>query len=165
MARAKKQPENLAIKNPNSAWVAKELEALYEEWVAWGEYVKTIQDHPIDQNRESEVLKDGRENLNKHDILREKTLAFLNNNIQGHNFIRSNEEHNPQEYSGFRLNIRISQRIHELDILRASLKYAIVPDSYWEEQGKKLVERIRHLAPEAAVKFAASWLKNPAGQE
>ncbi len=161
MAYKRKKREALAFKNPNRAWVVAELEKLYREWEAWGEFVKTIKDHPYDRNTHAECYADGVENLDKHDILREKTLTFLDNNIQGHNFMLPNEYEVPFEDRLGRLQARVPHRIKELRVLRASLEYALVPDGFWKEQGKTLVATVKDLPPEAAADIAASYLRNP----
>ena len=50
-----------------------------------------------------------------------------------------------------------------LRILRASLEYARVPESFWREKGKELVEKLIDKGSEAATDIAASYLKNPTG--
>ena len=82
------QTTNLSIKNPNKSWVAKELATLIDEWVSWQDEVEQIQDHPYDPNIQLDVFADGEENMQKHEILQAKTLTFLNNNINGHGFIK-----------------------------------------------------------------------------
>ncbi|VAW76326.1 hypothetical protein MNBD_GAMMA12-32 [hydrothermal vent metagenome] len=82
-----KQIETLEITNPNKGWVTGELEKLLDEWVAWQQEVAEIQDYLYDPNTQLDVLADGEENMQTHDILHAKTLTFLNNNIQGHGFI------------------------------------------------------------------------------
>ena len=82
-----KQLSNLATKNPNKAWVAKELAKLINEWEVWQREVSLIQDHEYDPNTQLDVFADGEENMQKHEILQGKTLTFLNNNVNGHGFI------------------------------------------------------------------------------
>ena len=81
--------------------------------------------------------------------------------IQGHNFMLSNEYEEPFERNDLRLRVKVPHRIRELKILMASLEYALVPDGFWMERGKILVETITGKAPEKAVEIAASWLRNP----
>ncbi len=82
-----KQIENLEIIHPKTRWVIDELEKLIREWEAWQLEVEKIEDHPYDPNTQLDVFKDGRDSMNKHEILQAKTLTFLNNNIKGHGFI------------------------------------------------------------------------------
>ncbi|TIM22896.1 MAG: hypothetical protein E5Y74_07995 [Mesorhizobium sp.] len=161
MALRKKTREPLAFKNPNKAWVIAELLKIYAEWKAWGEFVKQIVDHPYDRNTQMECFADGEENLDKNEVLVAKTLTFLDNNISGHNFMFSNEYEEPWENRTARLGARVPHHLHQLDILQASLQYAVVPDGFWKEQGKKLVEDVRKAAPDKAADVAASWLRNP----
>lgn len=130
MAYQKKTREALALKNSNRAWVMDQLGKLFKEWEAWEEYVQTIEDHPYDRNTQSEIFADGVENIDKHDILRTKTLIFLDNNIQGHNFMLSNEYEEPFERNDIRLRLRVPHRIKDLRVLMASLEYALVPDGF-----------------------------------
>lgn len=161
MAYRRKIREPLAFKNPNRAWVMTELEKLYKEWKVWSAFVTTIEDHPYDHRTHAECFADGVENIDKHDILRTKTLVFLDNNIQGHDFMSSNEYEEPFEDNMGRLRAKVPHRVKELDILIASLEYATVPDGFWTEQGKSLLEKIRDKAPDTALEIAASYLKNP----
>ncbi|OCP06134.1 hypothetical protein BC374_24215 [Ensifer sp. LC13] len=160
MSRRKK-PERLAILNANTAWVTSELAKLHSEWKEWETFVATIEDHPYDRNTHSECFADGEHNLRKHAVLRTKTLVFLDNNIQGHNFMLSNEYEEPWEDITSRLRNRVPHQVHQLDILLASLQYAIVPDGFWKEQGKKMMDSLAKSAPEKAADVAASWLRNP----
>ncbi len=155
------KPKRLSIRNPNAAWVTSELAKLYSEWKAWHDYVLTIEDHDYDRNTHAECYADGVENIRKHEILRAKTLAFLDNNIEGHDFMLSNQYELPYEDNMGRLRTKLPHRIHELDILIASLQYAAVPEGFWKEQGKKMVEQLATVAPEKAADAAASWLRNP----
>ncbi len=161
MAIERKKRDPLAFKNPNRAWVMAELAKLYKEWEKWAEYVPTIEDHPYDRNTHSEIFADGVENLDKHDILREKTLTFLDNNIQGHNYMLANEYEEPFERNDLRLSLRVPHRIKDLKVLMASLEYALVPDGFWKEQGKSLLANLQDKAPDSALKIAESYLRNP----
>ncbi|MEX1035358.1 MAG: hypothetical protein WDZ54_05340 [Sneathiella sp.] len=161
MSIYKEKREPLAFKNPNRAWVINELLKLNREWEGWAKYIQTIEDHSYDKNRQAECFADGVENIDAHDILRTKTLTFLDNNIQGHNFMMSNEYKDPYEDKLSRLRNKVPDRIKELKILIASLEYASVPDGFWKEQGKSLIQKIKDKGPEAAAKIAESYLKNP----
>ncbi|WP_167685700.1 hypothetical protein [Parasedimentitalea denitrificans] len=161
MAYQEKKREMLAFKNSNRAWVMAELKKLFDEWEAWAKFVQTIEDHPFDRNTQSEIFADGVENLDKHDILRTKTLTFLDNNIQGHNFMRSNEYEEPFERTDLRLILRVPHRIKDLKVLLASLEYALVPDGFWKERGKSLLNSIEDKAPDSALRIVESYLRNP----
>lgn len=112
---------NLAIKNPNKGWVGKELNKLIEEWVAWQKEVEQIEDHPYDPKTQTEVFVDGEENMQKHEILQAKTLTFLNNNIDGHGFIKGFDG-NSCDRTDLRLKHRVKHRLQELYVLRACLE-------------------------------------------
>src|SRR3990172_8272241 len=128
-----KQVENIAITNPNRAWVASEFEKLYSEWLTWHNDVVRIQDRPYDRNTHTEVFAHGEDNMRKHDILQAKTLTFLNNNITGHGFIDGFDGKHIDR-TDLRLQIRVKHRMHDLDILRACLEYAKVPDAFWKQK-------------------------------
>jgi len=131
MACRRKKREPLAFKNPNPTWVMAELEKLYkewEEWEEWAEYAPTIKGRPYDRNTHADCFANGVENIDKHDILCEKTLTFLDNNVQGHNFMFLNEYEEPHDDNLDQLHVKIPHRIKELEILRESLEYAIVPE-------------------------------------
>jgi len=161
MPPEKRQRQALAFKTSNKAWATAELEKLYREWLEWGAYVATIEDHPYNRNTQAECFADGGANMQRHDRLREKTLVFLDNNIQGHDFMRSQSEGEPFEDKSSRLRVKVPHRIHELEILRECLQYALVPEGFWKEQGKKLVKKIAEVGPEKAADVAASYLRNP----
>jgi len=161
MRKLERQRVPLAFKNANTAWVSTELEKLYEEWVAWLAFVQTIEDHPYDKNTHSEVFADGVENLNRHQVLAMKTLTFLDNNVQGHDFMRVQSEGKPFERTDLRLAKRVPHRIQELEVLRASLQYALVPDGFWKEKGKLLVDTLARVGPEKAAELATKLLRNP----
>jgi len=151
---------NLSIKNPNKGWVVKELNKLIEEWVAWRKEVEQIEDHPYDPQTQTEVLADGEDNMQKHEILQAKTLTFLNNNIDGHGFINGFEGRGCDR-TDLRLKHRVKHRLQQLKILQASLQYAGVPESFWKKKGNELVEKIANLPADVAAQVASEWLKNP----
>lgn len=155
-----KQVHNVEITNPNRAWVVSEFEKLYAEWVSWQAEVAQIVDQPYDHNTQSEVFADGEDNMRKHDVLQAKTLTFLNNNIKGHGFI-DGFDGTHIDRTDLRLRIRVKHRMHQLDMLRASLEYAKVPEAFWKQKGKELVEILLKKSGDAAVDVAASYLKNP----
>lgn len=155
-----KQTQHIEIVNSNHAWVVAEFEKLYMQWVAWQAVVALIADHPYDRNTQSDVFADGEDNMRKHDILQAKTLTFLNNNVRGHGFI-DGFDGQQIDRTDLRLRIRVKHRMHQLDILRASLEYAKVPEAFWKQKGKELVEKITKKTGDAAIDVAASYLKNP----
>lgn len=155
-----KQVQNVEITNPNRAWVVSEFEKLYAEWVSWQAEAAQIVDQPYDRNTRSEVFADGEDNMRKHDVLQAKTLTFLNNNIKGHGFI-DGFDGTHIDRTDLRLRIRVKHRMHQLDMLRASLEYAKVPEAFWKQKGKELVEILLKKSGDAAVDVAASYLKNP----
>lgn len=163
MTVSRKTPERLEILNPNKAWVSKELKKLLEEWEEWSKQVQGIKDHHYDRNTQAECFADGVENMDAHDVLRSKTLTFLDNNIRGHNFMKANEYEVPYENRLSRLRVKVPHRVKELKILQASLEYAMVPEGFWKEQAKTLIEKLADQAPESALKIAESYLKNPIG--
>lgn len=164
MSREKKEIGPLSFSNPNKAWVMEEFEKLLDEWKEWNDFAQklpTMEDSPeYDSNSCTESIKDGRSNLNKHEILREKTLVFLRNNFIGYEFILAKWDRHPHESITCRLCNRVPSWIQKLEMLKASLSYARVPDSFWTEKGKELTEAI-FKSPERAVEIASSWLKNP----
>lgn len=155
-----KQLSNIAIKNPNKAWVVKEIAKLIDEWETWQKEVSLIQDHEYDSNTQLDVFADGEENMQKHEILQGKTLTFLNNNIDGHGFIVGFDGRGCDR-TDLRLVHRVKHRLHQLKILQACLEYAEVPDSFWKKKGKELVEKISNLPADVAAQVASDWLKNP----
>jgi hypothetical protein len=79
----------LALTNPNKKWIVKELDALIEEWRAWEHEIRKI---PVSSRnrmdpKPDDILTDGEENIQKHHMLQENTLVFLDDNIKGHGFI------------------------------------------------------------------------------
>ena len=156
------QTENIEIVNPNRAWVVAEFEKLYGEWLAWKQQVDAIVDQPYDRNTQSDVFADGMHMMRKHKVLQAKTLTFLNNNIKGHNFIRGFDGRHIDR-NDLRLRIRVEHRIEDLEIFRACLEYAKVPEAFWKQKGKELVEKLLKKSGDAAVDVAASYLKNPMG--
>ncbi len=154
------QITNLSITNPNKSWVAKELTKLIDEWIAWQKEVDQIREHPYDPNIQLDVFADGEENMQKHEILQAKTLTFLNNNINGHGFIKGFDGRGCDR-TDLRLKVRVKHRLQQLRILQSCLKYAEVPESFWKKKGKELVEKISNLPADVAAQVASEWLKNP----
>jgi len=156
------QTENIEILNPNQPWVVAEFEKIFVEWQDWQKQVDAIVDQPYDNNLASDVFTDGKDMMLKHDILQAKTLTFLNNNIRGHGFIRGfNGRH--IDRTDLRLKIRVEHRMRDLSILHACLQYAKVPETFWRQKGKELVDILVKKSGDAAIDVAASYLKNPMG--
>jgi hypothetical protein len=152
----------LEVINPNKAWVSGQLDSIIEEWVQWNAHCKDLPDSPdYHQNTCSEAIKDGWENIRKHEVLREKTLVFLRNHFSGAEFILETWPSHPHESVTCRLNKKVPQWLHRLKILKASMEYVRVPDNFWVEKGKELVGVLSKTAPEKAIDIAASYLKNP----
>jgi len=154
----------LAITNPNKKWVLKELDSLYQEWESWKLKIEQIVDQPYNKQTQTEVFADGEEMMEAYEILQEKTLTFLDNNIQGHGFIYGRDGDHIDR-NDCRLKIRHGHRMRDLNILKESLKYAHVPESYWKEKAKELVDKVVDTAgekgTEAAIDIATGYLKNP----
>jgi hypothetical protein len=152
------------IVNPNKAWCVKEVDKLLYEWRSGNQVVQNLADSPdFNPSTCSEAIKDGRDNLKKHEILREKTLVFLRNNFTGYEFILEKWSTHPHEDVTSRLRRRVPEWVHRLEMLQAALEYARVPDGFWKEKGKELVSAIAKKAPEKAAEIAAAYLKNPMG--
>ena len=159
MAEAKKRREALAFKSPRRARVMAELKKLSDEWEEWEEHCLQIEDHPYDRNTESEVFADGVENMERHEILREKTLTFLDTNIQGHNFMCSNEYEKPFERNDLRLRVIVPHRTRDLKVLMASLEHAL---GFWRTRWDAWVKAFDYLPRmvlELPGKIAEAWVK------
>ena len=150
----------LALTNPNKRWVVKELDALMEEWRAWQKEVSKIPVQPRNRldPRPDDVLADGEKNIQKHNVLQEKTLAFLDNNVAGHGFIYGRDG-SRIDRTDLRLDIRVKHRVNDLEVLSACIQYAKVPDAYWKVTAREMLERVAGKAPEAAVEIAAKYLQ------
>ena len=152
----------VTIKNPNKAWVSAELDNLIQEWTSWGGYCQTIEDSSeFNPQTCTEAIKDGMANLNKHEILREKTLVFIRNHFSGFEFILAKWPSHPHEDVCSRLKNRVPSWIHRLEMLKASMGYFLVTDGFWKIQGKNLLESLSKATAEKAIDVAASFLKNP----
>lgn len=154
-----------SIANPNEAWVVQELDNLHNEWADWVEVAQNLEDSPdYDPQTCSEAIKDGFANRRKHDIIREKTLVFIGNNFSGYGFLFENWPPHPHEDNTSRLAKIIPSWIHRLETLSASIEYARVPDGFWKQKGKQLVDEVVKAAPDKAVEIATSYLKNPTAE-
>lgn len=157
-----KPREVLAITNPNKPLVVRELDQLRKEWAAWLQLATGFGDSPeFDPNTCSEAIKDGRDNLRKHDVLREKTLVFIGNNFSGYGFLFANWSTHPHDANGIRIARKAPGWVHRLETLAECIEYARVPDGYWTAKGRQLVDAVTKAAPEKAIEIAASYLKNP----
>jgi len=146
--------------NANKNWVIHELETLIVEWEEWRTKSEQITDHEYDRNTQAECYADGEENIEQYEILQSKTLTFLNNNLIGHGFI-TGFDGNSIDRNDLRIKHRVKHRLKELKILQASLKYAIVPDSYLKKKAKEITEKIIEKGSEAGVTILMEYLKNP----
>ncbi len=155
----------LAITNPNKAWVCEEINNLIKEWSEWNEYCQNLEDSPdFDQQTCTEAIKDGFENIQKHEILREKTLVFMRNHFTGSEFVLENWTSHPHEDNCSRLKNKVPYWIHRLEILKASMDYVLVPDGYWKVRGKEFLDTLSKSTADNAIDIAASYLKNPLGK-
>jgi hypothetical protein len=132
------QTEPLEIINPNRGWAVDELDQLYDEWLAWQREVENIVDQPYDRQTQSGVFADGEAMMRRHDVLQAKTLTFPSNNIRGNGFIRGFDGRGADR-TDLCLRIRVKHRLHQPDMLRASLQYAKLPESFWKQKAKELV--------------------------
>lgn len=154
-----------AITNPNKAWVSEEIDKLIREWETWNDYCQKLGDSP-DYNSQTctEAIKDGHINRRKHEILREKTLVFIRNHFSGSEFVLEKWPQHPHEDNTSRLRNIVPHWIHRLEILKASMEYVQVPDSYWKARGKEFLETLSKSTTENAIEVATSYLKNPLGK-
>jgi len=155
----------LLMQNPNRAWVSKEIDCLIKEWSEWNTKVQMLcsgeDSNDFDPKTCSEAIKDGWENIRKHEILREKTLVFLRNHFSGTEFILAKCPSHPHEDVTSRLCKKVPQWLHRLEMLKATMDYVIMPDGFWQGQSKKFLEAISKSTAEGAVEVAKSYLKNP----
>lgn len=150
----------LRIVNPRPEWVKKEFTKLLAEWEAWEKEVAGTEDHPIPEGTDNEIFKDGKGNMRKHASLQAKTKVFLDNNVEGHNFIRGfNGNH--IDRTDLRLRQRVEHRLDDLHELNGAMVYALVPEGYWREKAKEVIDGIAKKGPDAAIEIVASYLKNP----
>jgi hypothetical protein len=154
-----------SIENPNKGWVVKELDKLKREWSAWLDAAVSWGDSSeYNPGTCAEVIKDGRENIRKHAILRERTMVFIGNNFAGYDFLFEDWPTHPHEDNLSRLRVVIPGWIHRLDALSSCAEYARVPDGYWRSKGKQLVDKVIEVGPDKGAEIAASWLKNPTAE-
>jgi hypothetical protein len=120
MTHEGRKPRKLTITNPDREMAISGLDSLIEEWRKWQSVVAQIQDQPYDTNTQSDIYADGADNLKHHTILQEKTLTFLDQNIEGHNFIFGFDG-NHVDRDDLRLKVRVDHRLKDLDILKACI--------------------------------------------
>jgi hypothetical protein len=161
MSRDKRFPV-LSILNPNKVWVCNEIDKLISEWKDWNQYCQNLGESP-DYNPQTctEAIKDGFENRRKHEVLREKTLVFMRNHLNGSEFVLENWKSHPHEDNCSRLMKIVPNWIHRLEILKASMDYVLVPEGFWKTKGKELIDTLSKTSAEKAVDVVASYLKNP----
>jgi hypothetical protein len=150
----------LVLANPNKKCVVKELDALIGEWRAWQEDVRRIPVPPRNPYypRPDDVLADGEENIQKHSVLQEKTLVFLDNNIEGHGFIYGRDG-TKIDRTDLRLDVGVKHRVNDLEVLRTCIQYAKVPETYWKATAKEMLEKVAGKGPELATDIAAKYLQ------
>ena len=151
------QPSTLALKTRRKRRIIKELDAFISQWRSWEKDVAQIKDHPYDRMMQSSVYLDGEENMKRHTILQERTLAFLNKNIVGHGFICGQQSENVDRMD-LRLNVRVKHRLHDLDVLRARIEYAEVPRRF-EKTAKTLSNignKLLGIIPDCLAKYLQS---------
>ena|ERR1700730_699721 len=107
---------------------------------------------------QSAVYLDGEDNLKRHNLLQERTLAFLNKNIVGHGFIYGQHGENVDRID-CRLKIRVKHRVNDLDILRARIEYAEVPKRFVKTRKAALNmgNKVLGVVPDFLVKLIQSW--------
>lgn len=89
---------------------------------------------------------------------------LLRNHFSGAEFVLNNWKPHPHEDSCSRLKDKVPYWIHRLEIIKASMNYVLVPESYWREQGKEFLKVLSKSTAEGAVDVAASFLKKPLGK-
>jgi len=103
---------------------------ILNEWVSWEKEVLEIKDQPYDKNTQSNVFADGKDMMLKHSCLQERTVTFLDNNIEGHWFLEGRKG-NRIDAKNLRLKYRVEHRIQELQEIGNSLEYANGATGYY----------------------------------
>ena len=151
------QPQIVVLKTPQKKRILKELDAFISQWRSWAKEVAQIKDHQYDRMMQSSVYLDGEENIQRHNILQELTLAFLSKNIVGHGFIYGQGGENVDR-TDLRLNFRVKHRLYDLDVLRARIEYAELPRRF--EQTAKVLSSIGNkligIIPDCLAKYLQS---------
>ncbi|WP_395018429.1 hypothetical protein [Dongia sp.] len=141
--KSERRPRKITLSNPDRDWVVSELDKLIEEWREWQSVVAQIHDQPFDCNIESNVYADGAGNMKRHTILQEKTLTFLDQNIEGHNFIFG-FDNDHIDRTDLRLKWRVEHRLEELDVLKACIVNASLSK---QVEWVRAAEAVEMLAP------------------
>ncbi len=106
---------------------------------------------------------DGFATRQTHEILRQKTLVFIGNNFSGYSFLFEYWPTHPHE-NNIALAKIVPGWIQRLKALLACIEYALVPDGFWKEQGKKLISKIAAAGRDRAAEVAEKFLRKPAGK-
>jgi hypothetical protein len=157
--------ESLEILNPRKSWVKIELDSIIQEWALWYEETKIIPDHNYDPNRQTIMWMDGEENIRTHQRLVQKTVTFLSNNFKNYEFMWRSRNGQLHEQHDCRLQVNAKHRLQELEVIRDSLHYAVVPDGYWKQKGIQVVDKLADKTPDVAAEILGQYLKNPFGDE
>lgn len=160
--KSEKSFARFEITNPNKTWVSQEIDKLLSEWTEWNKICQNLEDSPdFVEGSCAESIKDGYDNIYKHEVLREKTLVFIRNHFSGADFILSQWASHPHEDVTSRLSRKVPTWIHRLQILKSSMDYVLVPDGFWAERGKDFLTTLSKSTAEGAIEVAISYLKNP----
>ena len=153
------QPQTVVLKTPRKKRIIKELDAFISQWRSWEKEVAQITDHPYDRMTHSSVYIYGEDNMNHHNILQERTLAFLNKNVAGHGFIYGQHGENVDR-TDLRLKIRVKHRLNDLDVLRARIDYAEVPKRLdtVRQVSSNVGNKLLGIVPDFLVKYLRSWI-------
>ena len=85
-------------------------------------------------------------------------MTFLDNNLEGHGFIYGRDG-TKIDRTDLRLDIRVKHRVNDLEVLRACIQYAKVPEAYWKATAKEMLEKVTGKGPELATEIAAKYLQ------
>lgn len=86
----------LSFKKTSHAVIYQKLDALLGEWRDWLAELEEIpypRTNPYSPVPFQSLFKDSPENLKRHRILQEKTIVFLDNNIEGSSVVSAGERH------------------------------------------------------------------------
>ena len=156
MMGAQKHP--FCLKTPHKRRVIKELDSFIENWRAWQKEVAKLGADPENSFNPSpgRPQLDGEENIKKHNILQEKTLVFLDENVEGHGFIYGRDRKHIDR-TDLRLNIRVKHRLNNLDELRARIEYAEVPSGWIKKSAAKIGRIVPDVISNAIAKIIQGW--------
>ncbi|EIO4060255.1 hypothetical protein LQK59_003222 [Vibrio vulnificus] len=155
--------ESLEILNPRKSWVLSELDSLIKDWSEWYEETKSIPEHDYDPNIQTVMWMDGEENIRKHQRLVQKTVTFLSNNFKNYTFMWRSRNGQLYEQHDCRIQVNAKHRLQELEVIRDSGSYALVPDSYWKQKGVQVIDKLADKTPDVAAEILGQYLKNPFG--